>query len=349
MTTSKCCKHCNDGEGNTVYPYYGVAPSENTGAFENGGDITLPVFMFPANFQLDGSWTITDACGTYTHCLECGAGNPPEFKETLDAPKYQINPNTFTPDDVNQALVLGAEIAGLPFEFFKRVASIESSLRYWITRGEHVGLFQMGKIEFEAYRESHHNDPLNPYHNAVAAANYMKYHIAQLANRGVTNITPVRLYLCHQQGLGGCSQIFSCAENPDIKLDDNVKSNMLHNPAPTGGEPTSDPKKFISEWESIFDTPDVPSILVTTFSLKSDSLGNCPFCSDEIKEPSYNSILQKNYCSPQCRSEAMYHGESFLEVRRLVSEGKASLAQIKELTIPSHDEEGLEFNPIAFK
>lgn len=71
---SDCCKHCDDGMGNCVYPYYGVAPHER-----DGGYLTiLPECAWPDNFSKDTDQTSEDTiCGGYTHCLYCGKGDKP--------------------------------------------------------------------------------------------------------------------------------------------------------------------------------------------------------------------------------------------------------------------------------
>lgn len=52
ITTSTPCPHCDDGDGDCVYPYYGQA---------------LP----GPNFQPDPE---APGHGTFTHCPQCGAG-----------------------------------------------------------------------------------------------------------------------------------------------------------------------------------------------------------------------------------------------------------------------------------
>lgn len=68
------CKYCDDGEGKTRFPYYGVAP--HTCFYKIGKKVgqseTLPESKFPKNFEIDGEWSEHSCCGVYTHCLECG-------------------------------------------------------------------------------------------------------------------------------------------------------------------------------------------------------------------------------------------------------------------------------------
>ena len=63
------CDHCDDGEGNSVYPYYGLAPHTHKNGPMAGSTIIDPKENWPDNFSED------DECpglGIYTHCLNCG-------------------------------------------------------------------------------------------------------------------------------------------------------------------------------------------------------------------------------------------------------------------------------------
>lgn len=79
------CQHCRDMEGNCVYPYYGVAPHDTTvGQFSKYVYVTRfhERKNWPANFTPDMETRDTRGqihCGTYTHCLECGAPSQPEY------------------------------------------------------------------------------------------------------------------------------------------------------------------------------------------------------------------------------------------------------------------------------
>ncbi len=78
IKSDKHCVNCNDGDGVSVYPYYGVAPHEcyfrKKGGFDDNkvGESTLtPKEEWPDNFQEDPD---VAGLGVYTHCLDCGAG-----------------------------------------------------------------------------------------------------------------------------------------------------------------------------------------------------------------------------------------------------------------------------------
>jgi len=71
---NKYCDKCHNGEGDTIYPDYGVAPHECYYKKPGGqvGDSTLlPKSEWPKNFVEDVD---CPGLGIYTHCLNCGAG-----------------------------------------------------------------------------------------------------------------------------------------------------------------------------------------------------------------------------------------------------------------------------------
>lgn len=62
------CEYCDDGEGGSVYPYYGVAPHTHRPGPMIGSTELLPKIEWPANFSEDPE---EPGLGTYTHCLNC--------------------------------------------------------------------------------------------------------------------------------------------------------------------------------------------------------------------------------------------------------------------------------------
>jgi len=64
----ECSEHPDDG-GNCIYPYYGVAPHTHGKNWESK---IVPKSEWPKNFSEDPE---QPGCGTYTHCLTCGAPN----------------------------------------------------------------------------------------------------------------------------------------------------------------------------------------------------------------------------------------------------------------------------------
>lgn len=70
-----CCEHCNDGDGNCAYPWYGLAPHghdlSKTGSII-GSTVIDDTDTWPANFEEDSE---APGCGTYAYCPECGRPN----------------------------------------------------------------------------------------------------------------------------------------------------------------------------------------------------------------------------------------------------------------------------------
>ena len=86
------CKYCDDGHGHSVYPYYGVAPHQCHDFKSIGSATELPRSEWPENFRPDpdamskGEGTYP-GCGVYTHCLQCGEGEP---VSALSAPDKEV-------------------------------------------------------------------------------------------------------------------------------------------------------------------------------------------------------------------------------------------------------------------
>lgn len=86
--TSDCCEQCDDGDGNCIYPYYGVAPHKTILITKNGvpGILRkqLQVSDWPDNFipDFDQDNDVADVLtGSYTHCLNCGRGPGENFRK----------------------------------------------------------------------------------------------------------------------------------------------------------------------------------------------------------------------------------------------------------------------------
>ena len=63
----KSCDNCVIDDGESAFPYYGLAPHEHP---KRGGTVFLEKEQWPANFQPDPE--AGGKHGTYTHCLKCG-------------------------------------------------------------------------------------------------------------------------------------------------------------------------------------------------------------------------------------------------------------------------------------
>ena len=69
------CDHCDDGQGQCLYPYYGMAPHRHdlskTGSFI-GSTVVDPKDSWPDNFVEDEPGA---GCGVYTKCPVCGSSS----------------------------------------------------------------------------------------------------------------------------------------------------------------------------------------------------------------------------------------------------------------------------------
>lgn len=71
----KPCEECDDGDGNCIFPYYGVGPHRHVGLTDNaasviGSTVLEPKENWPENYKEDEE---CPGLGAYTHCLNCGA------------------------------------------------------------------------------------------------------------------------------------------------------------------------------------------------------------------------------------------------------------------------------------
>ena len=60
----KTCEYCDDGNGECVFPYYGLGPHTHKDGILGSTEFTGEI---PENFSPDD-----DGLGVYTHCLNCG-------------------------------------------------------------------------------------------------------------------------------------------------------------------------------------------------------------------------------------------------------------------------------------
>lgn len=68
------CEHCQDGDGGSVYPYYGLAPhTHNLAGGWIGSTRIDPRDSWPTNFREDPD---APGAGVYLHCPVCGRGDP---------------------------------------------------------------------------------------------------------------------------------------------------------------------------------------------------------------------------------------------------------------------------------
>jgi hypothetical protein len=63
---NQICEYCDDGNGESVFPYYGLAPHTHKTGIIGTTEFTGEI---PENFCPDFE---DEGLGTYTHCLHCG-------------------------------------------------------------------------------------------------------------------------------------------------------------------------------------------------------------------------------------------------------------------------------------
>lgn len=164
-----------------------------------------------------------------------------------DAVKGRADVNyQFTSTDIDDAINQAADKYGIPRNVMHAFAQVESSKNpKAMNKYGYMGLFQMGGNEFGTYSPQPFGNPLDPYLNSMAAGNYMAHNAGILKAKGIP-VTPLNLYLMHQQGPGGFPAIYNAAMNGGA-LSDTIKRNMMNNPA---GKATSDPKEFLASWDN---------------------------------------------------------------------------------------------------
>jgi hypothetical protein len=81
MTRQKACEYCDDGDGFSAYPYYGVAPHICFYKLGRpiGGSELLPRDQWGNNFREDPE---CPGNGVYLRCPHCGAGEQAPLVET---------------------------------------------------------------------------------------------------------------------------------------------------------------------------------------------------------------------------------------------------------------------------
>lgn len=153
---------------------------------------------------------------------------------------------------VARAIARASEEFSIPSSWLIAFAKIESNFNPVATNGSSRGLFQMQQAAWHDANEvaklgdymTYWDDPTE---NARAAAAYMNINMIRLAKRGINAyLEPRWLYLAHQQGVSGLSEL--------IRVSEGSQSNgivtreaMLRNPAP-GFSKTDDHKLFYENW-----------------------------------------------------------------------------------------------------
>jgi hypothetical protein len=142
-------------------------------------------------------------------------------------------------EDVNKAIHLAAisnegQALGLSEDTLHALAMIESSKNPLIdSPGEHTykGLYQIGPDVARQYGIS--GKEHDPYSNSMAAVKYMQDNAKILRKNGIP-ISGTSLYLAHQQGASGFTDIYNSAVKGTPMSDTRIKL-MLNNVPPNSG------------------------------------------------------------------------------------------------------------------
>ena len=121
-----------------------------------------------------------------------------------------------------------------------RFIAIESQGNANAVNGQHIGLFQLNAALRSKYGITNPNDPNQ---NLMGAKRYLAENEAGLKSRGLP-VNTTTLYLAHQQGLGGISQIIESARTGK-PVSQEVRKNMDNN----GGKGKS-AQEFLDYWNT---------------------------------------------------------------------------------------------------
>jgi hypothetical protein len=155
----------------------------------------------------------------------------------------------------NDIIELVAEIAhemGLPVEYALKKCAVESSFNPMAKNPSGAaGLFQIMPM----HRVSNVYDPEI---NTRWAMNYALKNGAMLKERGF-EVTPVILYLAHQQGPAGVRAILRGAANEKMlsELPREIQRNVAHN-MPPGAKNVRTCQDFLDGWEARFEAIKLP-------------------------------------------------------------------------------------------
>jgi hypothetical protein len=155
----------------------------------------------------------------------------------------------------DEIIELVAEIAhemGLPVEYALKKCAVESSFNPLAKNPSGAaGLFQIMPMHRVA-------NVYDPEVNTRWAMNYALENAKMLRERGF-EVTPVILYLAHQQGPGGVRAILRGAANEDAlnELSPEIQRNVRHN-MPPGAKNVRTCQDFLDGWEARFERIQLP-------------------------------------------------------------------------------------------
>lgn len=87
-----CCEYCNDGDGECIYPMYGLAPHKHQADSMMGSTVVEDEPIWPDNFCEDHE---APGLGSYNYCLHCGRPNDEGlwYKDRMTRKTMEITSN----------------------------------------------------------------------------------------------------------------------------------------------------------------------------------------------------------------------------------------------------------------
>ncbi len=155
----------------------------------------------------------------------------------------------------DEIIELVAEIAhemGLPVEYALKKCAVESDFKPAARNPSGAaGLFQIMPMHRVA-------NVYDPEINTRWAMSYALKNAKMLEERGF-QVTPVNLYLAHQQGPGGIRALLRGADNEYAlnELPDDIERNVRHN-MPPGAKNVRTCRDFLNGWEARFERIQLP-------------------------------------------------------------------------------------------
>lgn len=160
--------------------------------------------------------------------------------------------------EVERAIANASQQIGIPINVLKGFVHIESRGRSNAVNGSSRGLFQMQPAAWQDAKKivptlgDYNASWADPVQNALAGAAYIKVNQQVLTKLGYSGaITPAVLYLAHQQGAAGFTELYKISQGLNPRTNYVTTEKMLRNPPPDGRGPTTNKKEFYDRWMSI--------------------------------------------------------------------------------------------------
>lgn len=221
-----------------------------------------------ANLQIDGVWgkttqkvyeALEPATKTKVDSLLASLGTSAiKIRAARMAQKSALRPTSPAPS-VSQAIANASNRTGVPLRMMEAFARIESGFRPDAVNGSSRGLFQIQPSAWADVRAQHPDIPpynagvWDPYYNATVAGFYVRQNMRTLGRLGYAGpLDGPALYLAHQQGAGGLTELYNIAERSVWPRRPLVSQEaMLRNPPPDGQAATADKAAFYRRWRSV--------------------------------------------------------------------------------------------------